>query len=303
MNTSVSRAHVPPATLPPVQVHAPQVRFHHAERILRTLGTLALLGPLLVLALFLGVAVFQGFSRLNLDFLTAFPSRIATRAGILPALAGSAYLMVLTALMAIPLGVGAAAFLEEYARPGRLTRIIELSITNLAGVPSIIYGLLGLEVFVRTLGMGRSLLAGAATLALLLLPVVITVSREAMRNVPHSLREAALGLGAERWQVLRQVVLPAAAPGILTGVILSLARAVGETAPLIMVGALGYVAFVPTSLQSAFTVLPVQIFNWISRPQADFHVNAAAAIVVLLVLMAALSGVAILLRVRLERRA
>jgi phosphate transport system permease protein len=223
-------------------------------------------------------------------------------AGVLAALAGSAFLILLTAAMAIPVGVGAAIYLEEYAPPNRLTRLIELNINNLAGVPSIIYGLLGLELFVRVLMLGRSLLAGAATMALLLLPMVILASREALRTVPHSLREAGYALGAERWQMLRRVVLPTCIPGILTGIILSLARAIGETAPLITIGALTYVAFLPDSLLSPFTVLPIQIFNWVSRPQVAFHTNAAAGIVILLLLMLILNGVAIWLRVRLQRR-
>jgi phosphate transport system permease protein len=210
--------------------------------------------------------------------------------------------MVLTAAMAIPVGLGAAIYLEEYARPGRLTSVIEVNISNLAGVPSIIYGLLGLELFVRVMSLGRSLVAGAATLALLLLPMIIMTSREALRTVPRSLREACFALGADRWQTLRQVVLPMCLPGVLTGVILSLARAVGETAPLITIGALTYVAFLPDSLSSPFTALPIQVFNWVSRPQPGFHVNAAAGIIVLLALMLVMNGAAIWLRKRLQRR-
>ncbi|MEW5848077.1 MAG: phosphate ABC transporter permease PstA [Myxococcota bacterium] len=273
------------------------------EDSLRVACATALMLPLLLLAVFFGAALLDAWPRLNLTFLTSMPSRVAEDAGILPALAGTAWLLVLTALLAIPLGVGAAVYLEEYARPGRMTRLIEVNISNLAGVPSIIYGLLALEVFVRAAGMGRSVLAGACTLALLLLPVVITATREALRTVPTTLREAALGLGAERWQVMWRVVLPMSLPGIITGVVLSLSRAVGETAPLIMVGALGYVAFVPTSVQSAFTALPIQIFNWISRPQAAFHSNAAAAMVVLLLLMLALNALAMLVRRRVQRAA
>jgi phosphate transport system permease protein len=258
--------------------------------------------PLLVLLVLFVDAFRDALPRLTWDFLTSYPSRRPEAAGILAALAGSAYLMMLTAVIAIPLGVGAAIYLEEYARPSRLTALIEVNISNLAGVPSIIYGLLGLELFVRAMQFGRSLLAGAATLALLLLPMVIMASREALRTVPHSLREASYALGADRWQGLRRVVLPMCMPGILTGIILSLARAIGETAPLITIGALTYVAFVPNSIYSAFTALPIQIFNWVSRPQADFHVNAAAGIVVLLGLMLALNAVAIWLRNRLQKR-
>ncbi|HYX90508.1 MAG TPA: phosphate ABC transporter permease PstA [Myxococcaceae bacterium] len=271
------------------------------ERRFSVLCGIALLIPLLLLGLLFFSVLIQAWPKLELGFLTSYPSRFAERAGILPALVGTAYLMVLTAVMAVPVGVGAAIYLEEYARPSRLTSLIEINIANLAGVPSIIYGLLGLEVFVRVVGLGRSLLAGAGTLALLLLPMVIIVSREALRTVPRSHREGALALGATRWQAIHSVVLPACAPGILTGLILSLARAIGETAPLITIGALTYVAFLPESVKSAFTALPIQIFNWVSRPQAGFHVNAAAGIVVLLALMLLLNGTAIFLRIRLQR--
>jgi phosphate transport system permease protein len=272
------------------------------ERAFKAICFLAIGLPLLLLVALFGSALLQAWPRLGWDFLTSYPSRSPLLAGVLAALAGSAYLMVLTAAMAIPLGLGAAVYLEEYARPGRLTSVIEINISNLAGVPSIIYGLLGLELFVRVMGLGRSLLAGAATLALLLLPMVIMASREALRTVPRSIREACFALGADRWQTLRRVVLPMCLPGVLTGVILSLARAIGETAPLITIGALTYVAFVPDSLGSPFTALPIQIFNWVSRPQAGFHVDAAAGIVVLLVLMLLMNGAAIWLRKRLQRR-
>lgn len=272
------------------------------QRAFQAICVLALVLPLLLLVFLFGTTLIDGWPRLDWQFLTGFPSRKAEVAGILPALVGSAYLMVLTAVMAVPIGVGAAIYLEEYARPSRLTSLIELNINNLAGVPSIIYGLLGLEVFVRVLGFGRSLLAGAATLALLLLPLIIVSSREALRTVPLSLREASFALGADRWQTIRGVVLPMALPGILTGMILSLARAIGETAPLITIGALGYVGFIPDSVRSEFTALPIQIFNWVSRPQAAFHINAAAAIIVLVALLLILNGIAIWLRARLQRR-
>jgi phosphate transport system permease protein len=272
------------------------------DRAFRAASVVSLALPLVVLALLVADTVREALPRLGWDFLTSFPSRFAERAGILSALAGSAWLLVLTLAMAVPVGLGAALYLEEYAPSGRLTRLIELNIANLAGVPSIIYGLLGLEIFVRVMGLGRSLLAGAATLALLLLPMVIMTSREALRSVPRSLREACFALGADRWQTLRQVVLPMAMPGILTGVILSLARAAGETAPLVMIGALTYVAFVPSGPMDAFTALPIQIFNWLGRPQAEFRANAAAAVVVLLVLILALNATAIWLRARLEKR-
>jgi phosphate transport system permease protein len=275
---------------------------HAAEQAFRTVCLLALVLPLLLLAVLVAGAVRDGWARLSWDFLTSYPSRRPEQAGILPAFVGSACLMGLTALLALPLGVGAAVYLEEYARPSRLTGLIEWNISNLAAVPSIIYGLLGLELFVRAMRLQRSLIAGACTLALMLLPMVIMASREALRAVPLSIREAGFALGGDRWQTIRRVVLPMSLPGILTGAILSLARAVGETAPLITIGALTYVAFLPDSLRSPFTALPIQVFNWVSRPQAGFHVNAAAGIVVLLMLMLLMNAAAILLRMRLQRR-
>ncbi len=272
------------------------------ERAFKAICLLALTLPLLLLAVLVVQAIVNGWERLNWDFCTSYPSRFPEQAGILPALVGSACLMLLTAVLAIPVGIGAAIYLEEYARPSRWTSFIEVNISNLAGVPSIIYGLLGLELFVRAMRMGRSLLAGAATLALLLLPMVIMASREALRTVSQSTREACYALGADRWQAIRRVVLPVSLPGILTGIILSLARAIGETAPLITIGALTYVAFLPDSVHSPFTALPIQIFNWISRPQTGFHVNAAAGIVVLLAIMLLFNAVAIWLRARFQQR-
>jgi len=258
--------------------------------------------PLCLLALLIADVVIDSSGRLSLDFLTNYPSRKPAQAGILPGLVGSIYLILLTAAMALPVGVGAAVYLEEYGKKGWLANVIEVNISNLAGVPSIIYGLLGLEVFVRTVGMGRSILAGACTMALLILPIVIMASREALRTVPDSLREGAYALGATHWQVTRQVVLPMALPGILTGAILAISRAIGEAAPLIVVGALAYIAFLPDSVSSPFTVLPIQIFNWVSRPQEEFLVNAAAGSVVLLVTLLILNSVAIFLRNRLQKR-
>ncbi len=272
------------------------------ERAFWALSLLAVGLPLLLLVFLFSSTLVEAWPRLSYSFLSSYPSRSPELAGILPALAGSAALMLLTGAIAIPVGVAAAVYLEEYARPGWLTSLIELNISNLAGVPSIIYGLLGLELFVRMMNLGRSLIAGAATLALLLLPMVIMASREALRTVPRALREAAFALGADRFQTVRRVILPMCLPGVLTGVILSLARGIGETAPLITIGALTYVAFLPDSLTSPFSALPIQIFNWVSRPQPGFHVNAAAGIVVLLLLMLLLNGVAIWLRQRLGRR-
>lgn len=275
---------------------------HWLDRALLVTSLLALLAPIVALVLLFGDVLADATPRLSWDFITSYPSRHAASAGVLPALVGTLCLMVLTAVMAIPVGIGAAIYLEEYAGPTRFARFIEINISNLAGVPSIIYGLLGLELFVRVLGMGRSLLAGAATLALLLLPMVILASREALKTVPMSVREAAYALGSGKWKTLRQVVLPMCFPGLMTGVILSMARAIGETAPLITIGALTYIAFLPDSLGSAFTALPIQIFNWVSRPQPEFQSNAAAGIVVLLGVMLFLNGIAIRLRMKLQRR-
>lgn len=257
--------------------------------------------PVLMLACLLGKLLLQGLPRLSWAFVTSFPSRKAELAGILPAAVGTLYLIALTAAIALPLGVGAAVYLEEYGRKSRLATLIELNIANLAGVPSVIYGLLGLGLFVRTLGLGRSLIAGAATLALLVLPIVVVSSREALRTVSMGTREACLALGATRWQMIRQVVLPEALPGILTGSILSLSRAMGETAPLVIVGALSYVTFLPDGLDAPFGALPIQIFNWVSRPQKEFLVNAAAGITVLLLLMLVLNAAAIVVRDRMQQ--
>lgn len=264
---------------------------------------LALLGGVaLILAWFLIGVVGDALPRLTPEFLTSFPSRKAEKAGILAALVGSAYLMILTVIIALPVGVSAAVYLEEFAKKNWFTRFIELNIANLAGVPSVIYGLLGLQVFVRVCGFGRSLLAGACTLSLLILPIIIIAAREALRNVPQSIRSGALALGATRWQAIWAQVLPLALPNILTGCILAFSRAIGETAPLITLGALTYVAFVPKGVMSQFTAIPIQAFNWLSRPQEEFHANAAAAIVLLLVVLVALNSFAIFLRLKFQRK-
>jgi len=257
---------------------------------------------IVMLAILLVDVTSDGLRWLSIDFLTHYPSRIPARAGIKSAILGTLWMMGLTAAISFPLGVGAAIYLEEYAPGNWFTRLLQTNIANLAGVPSIVYGILGLAVFVRFFGFQRSVLAGAATLSLLVLPVVIIASQEAIRAVPRSLREGAYGLGATRWQMIRHQVLPVAMPGILTGTILSLSRAIGETAPLIMIGALTFIAFAPTSPMSPFTVLPIQIFNWASRPQADFLGLAAAAIVVLLVILLAMNATAILLRNKLRKQ-
>ena len=269
------------------------------ERAFIVLCASAVILPLFMLSTLLWRVGVDSTARLSWNFITSFPSRKAELAGIFPAVVGSIYLIALTAITALPIGVGAAIYLEEYGKKGHLSNLIEINIANLAGVPSIIYGLLGLGVFVRTFAMGRSLIAGALTMALLVLPMIVMVTRESLRTVPHHLREAAWGLGSTRFQTVRQVVLPRAYPGILTGAILAISRTIGETAPLVVVGALTYVTFLPDGVDAPFTVLPIQIFNWVSRPQEAFALNAAAAITVLLVTMLALNGVAIWLRGRL----
>lgn len=259
-----------------------------------------LFGLVVLLTLLVDVAV-SGARWLDADFLTSYPSRFPERAGIKSAIVGSLWMIGLTAAMAVPIGVASAVYLEEYAPRHWFFRLVQVNIANLAGVPSVLYGILGLALFVRTFALGRSLLAGAMTMALLTLPVVIIGTQEALRAVPGGLRESAYALGATRWQVVWSHLLPVAAPGILTAVILSLSRAIGEAAPLLIIGALSFVAFTPTSVMDGFTVLPIQIFNWTARPQADFQGLAAAAIVVLMVLLLAMNLSAILLRNYFEK--
>jgi phosphate transport system permease protein len=257
---------------------------------------------LLVLAVLLVDVLIDGLPRLRPHLITEFPSRFADQAGLRSALQGTLWMVGITALLAFPIGVGAAIYLEEYANDNWLTRLIEVNVTNLAGVPSIIYGLLGLGIFVRTFGLGRSVLAGSLTMALLVLPTIIVASREALRAVPRSLRQASYAVGATRWQTVQYHVLPYAMPGILTGTILSLSRAIGETAPLITIGALTFIAFDPKGLLDVFTVLPIQIFNWVSLPQKEFHSLAAAGIIILLAVLLSLNSTAIYLRNRLQVR-
>lgn len=270
-----------------------------AFAVLATLSTL--LGAALLV--FLLWSVFkQGAGRLSWDFLRSFPSRYPERSGIYSALMGSIWVIVITGLITVPVGVAAAIYLEEFTRrKTRFVEFVQLNISNLAGVPSIVYGLLGLAVFVRWMDLGRSILAGALTMALLILPTVIIVSQEALKAVPKSFREASLALGATEWQTIRRQVLPSAASGIMTGIILSLSRAMGETAPLIVVGAVAYVARVPKGVGDTFTVLPIQIYNWISEAKEGFHVAAAAAIIVLLVVLLAMNSIAIWLRSRARK--
>ncbi len=246
---------------------------------------------------YLLISVFsQGVPMLNWEFLSSFPSRFPEKAGILAAIVGTLWMMILTAFLSIPLGVGAAIYLEEYAKNTRAIRLVKLNIQNLAGVPSIIYGMLGLTLFVRVFGLGRSLLAGSLTMALLILPVITIAAQEALRGVPPTLRQAGFGIGMTRWQVIRYQVLPSALPGMLTGIILALSRAVGESAPLLLVGATAYSAYLPVSPMDGFTVLAVQIYNWIDQPQKAFHDLSAAAIIVLLVMLVLLNSTAIYLR-------
>jgi len=252
-------------------------------------------------ALLIKIAV-DGIPWLRITLLTNFPSRFPEESGLRSAIQGTLWLISITALLSFPVGVGAAIYLEEYAPKNRITALIEINIANLAGVPSIIYGLLGLGLFVRALSLGRSVLAGSLTMALLILPIIIVSSREAIRAVPQSLRLAALALGATRWQTVRDHVLPYAMPGILTGTILAMSRAIWETAPLITIGALTFVAFDIRGPLDIFTVLPIQIFNGISLPQKEFHGLAAAGIIILLVVLFAMNATAILLRNRLQKR-
>ena len=287
-----------------------QTEFQRRKRARRIKGQVfhaMCLGAILIgvgmLAALLYNVLSEGLTRLSWDFLTSFPSRFPERAGIQAALLGSIYVVGIAGVLAFTLGVGAAIYLEEYASRSWFARIIQINIANLAGVPSIVYGILGLEIFVRIMMLGKSVIAGSLTLALLVLPIVIIASQEAIRAVPPSLREGGFALGATRWQVIWNLVLPSAFPGILTGAILAVSRAVGETAPLIVMGALTFVPFAPDGPLSRFTVLPIQIFNWVSRPQEGFHVNAAAGIIVLLVVLLTMNALAVILRNKFQKRA
>ncbi len=258
--------------------------------------------------------VIDGIGRIDADFLTSFPSRRPAEAGILSAWVGTTLVMLVTAALAVPLGVAAGLYLEEYAPKNWITNFIEINVTNLAGVPSIIYGLLALGLFIQTFGLGQTIFVAGLTLAFLILPIIIVATREAIRSIPRELREAAYGLGADKWQTVSTYVLPAARPGILTGVIVGMSRAIGETAPIITIGALTFIAFLPPSpvqaefpfvnmdwLNAPFTVMPIQMFNWISRPQAAFHVNAAATGLILLIMTLTMNGFAVWLRYRVRR--
>ncbi len=260
-----------------------------------------LLGLVVLLTLLVDVAL-QGVEWLSWTFVSEFPSRFADEAGIKSAIVGSVWLMLLTGAFAVPVGVAAAIYLEEYSPRGWLFRMVQLNINNLAGVPSVIYGILGLAIFVRFMAMGTSLLAGALTMSLLILPIIVISAQEALRAVPVGIRQSAYALGATRWQVIFSHLLPTAAPGILTGIILALSRAVGETAPLIMIGALTFIAFLPVTVMDPFTVLPIQIFNWTARPQDEFRGLAAAGIIILMVFLLIMNSSAIWLRNYFEKR-
>ena len=272
------------------------------DLIFQYVGIICTFLGLIVLSILLFNIVKEGFLRIDWDFLTSLPSRKADKAGIFTAWIGSIWILVFTFLVSVPLGVSAGIYLEEYNSNSRLSSLLELNISNLAGVPSVIYGLLGLEIFVRGFSLGSSVLAGSFTLGLLILPIIIVATREALKTVPQSLRAASFALGATKWQTISYQVLPASFGGILTGVILAISRAVGETAPLIVVGALAYVPFTPQNPMDEFTVLPIQIFNWVSRPQAAFSVNAAAAIIILLLITFVMNGIAVYFRNRWQKK-
>lgn len=255
-----------------------------------------------VLAVLLIELVATGYKWLDWQFITSFPSRFAAKAGILPAILGSVWMMALTVCFSVPIGIATAIYLEEFAQKNFLTTIIQTNISNLAGVPSIVYGILGLAVFVRGMDLGRTVLAGSLTMSLLVLPVIIIATQEAIRTVPESIKHASYALGATKWQTVRRIILPYAAPGILTGTILASSRAIGETAPLITIGAAAYVSSVPDDPMSRFTVLPIQIFNWASRPQKDFEGLAAAGIVVLLVVLLSMNAFAIYFRNKYQKK-
>jgi phosphate transport system permease protein len=285
------------------------------DGIFAVIGLVATFVGMITLAALIFDLLTDGAGRLTYTFFTAFPSRFAAQAGILSAWIGTCLIMFVTAVTAVPMGVAAGVYLEEYARKNWVTALIEINIANLAGVPSIVYGLMALGLFVYQLKLGQSILTAGLTLALLILPIVIVATREAIRAVPSTMREAAYALGATKWQTTRDHVLPYSMGGILTGVIIALSRAIGETAPLITIGALTFIAFLPDSpikaefpfisfewLMSPFTVMPIQMFNWVSRPQQEFHLNAAATGLVLMVMTLLMNGLAIYFRYRFRKR-
>ncbi len=297
------------------EIRALIVKHKRWDLIFATVGVLALMvGVLTFVSLFAGMAI-DGAHRLSPEFFTNFPSRRPEHAGILSAWVGTTLVMIVTAVTAVPLGVAGAVYLEEYAPKNWMTDIIEINVTNLAGVPSIVYGLLALGLFVYQFGFGQSIISAGLTLALLILPVVIVATREAIRSIPAVIREGAYALGATKWQTTADHILPYSIPGILTGVIIGMARAIGETAPVITIGALTFIAFLPPApfsgnppaglfdwLFAPFTVMPIQMFNWTSRPEAAFHQNAAAAGLVLVVMTLSMNALAIYIRYRLRKK-
>ncbi|MCA1775716.1 MAG: phosphate ABC transporter permease PstA [Loktanella sp.] len=289
-------------------------RAQKKDILFATGGLIVMAIAMTLLLTLIGDLVIRGAGRISADFMTSYPSRLPQRAGILSAWVGTLYVMVVTAFLAIPIGVAAGLYLEEYAKKGWLSNFIEINVSNLAGVPSIVYGLLALGLFVYGFNLGKTILVAGMTLALLILPIVIVSTREAVRSIPKIIKEGAYGLGADQWQVMWNYVIPAARPGILTGAIVGLSRAIGETAPIITIGALTFIAFLPPPpvtgdfpflsfawLNEGFTVLPIQMFNWTSRPQADFHTIAATTGVVLIALTFSLNGIAIWIRYRLRK--
>lgn len=266
------------------------------EKLCKLLFFCVAFGTVLLLIFFLATIFAQGWHYLDWQFLSSYASQNAERAGIKAAVFGTVWTTILTVLISVPIGLGTAIYLEEYARPGRLNQLLEICISNLAGVPSIVFGLLGLALFVRQFCLGRSIIAASLTLSLLVLPGIIVVCREALRSVPNPLRQAAYALSATKLEAIRDQILPAAVPGIMTAFIFSTSRSIGECAPLLMTGALAYIAFIPASPLSKFTVLPVQIFAWSSRPQAEFNGLAAAGIIVLLCILVCVNAIAVVLR-------
>jgi phosphate transport system permease protein len=272
------------------------IRTKVTDKIFKYFALAFTLLALLILAILLFDIFSRGAERINWGFFKNLPSRHAAKAGILTALAGMLTLLLFTIIIALPIGILAGVYLQEYGKRNPFAKFVEINIANLAGVPSVIYGILGLTLFVRILKLGNSLISGALTLGLLILPIIIVATREAIKAVPDSLREASYGMGATKWQTTSKVVIPSALGGILTGIILSISRAIGETAPLLVIGALVYVPFIPEGPKDQFTTLPIQIFNWTSRPQAEFMVNAAAGIIILLLITFFLNGIAIYIR-------
>lgn len=272
------------------------------NHIIKWVFFLATMFGIIVLATLLYRVFTQGVGYLDWGFLTSFASRFPEEAGIKAAIVGSLWLMAVTAPVSLILGVGTAIYLEEYAKKNKWTRFIQINISNLAGVPSIVFGLLGLTIFVRLLEMGRSIMAGGLTMSLLILPIIVVAAQEAIRSIPNEQYEASVAMGATKWQTIRRVVLPAAIPGILTGGILALSRAIGETAPLLMIGALTFIAYLPENVWSGFTVMPIQIFNWTSRPQEEFQYAAAAGIIVLLIMLIIMNSIAVFIRNKFLKR-